>query len=395
LAFGLQMLISSTDGLTRISYVLTVTRQLAPSLASLSIEGFAISPTFAGGVLQYSASLQTAITSVTVIATPVLNPAVDSLVIGGIEATTSKQAAVSVQLGANVVQIILIGPSGFRTYTLNIDRASFPALSSLVFGSGNLDPSFDTVRLAYVLRSSQASVVVKAVASQSLLSVTINSGAAGVGSQTATLTVLEGQATTAITIVVSDNLGSNQSYSIITDRPAEVQVTRLDLVDSTGALIQPTNVPDVAGLATSTAQARYIVRVSSGVASSQFRLAAVPTGSTVVETAAALGTFNANGVAISAAANLNEGSNTFTFAVTSPLALGGLTVNLYVDVIRNNLPRLTSLLLSTGTLVPIFEPTRFSYTLTVTAGQTETSLTLTVPAGGSEQVYSRCLSCYW
>jgi ELWxxDGT repeat protein len=118
--------ITAQDGITTSTYTINVTRAVSSNanLASLTLSSGTLAPIFAAGTTSYTASVDNAVSSVTV--TPTLSDVNASLAVNNVTlASGNTSAAIPLNVGNNTVTIAVTAQDGItvNTYTINVNRA--------------------------------------------------------------------------------------------------------------------------------------------------------------------------------------------------------------------------------------------------------------------------------
>ena len=180
--------VTAEDGTTR-TYTVTVTRAAPPassdaSLSGLSLSGVTLTPDFASGTADYTASVANSVSSTTVTATK--NHAAATVVITPADADANAAGRqVSLTVGFTTVTVKVTAEDGAttRTYTVIVTRATavVPAVSSDASLSGlslsgvTLTPTFsgDTISYAASVANGVSSTTVTATKNQAAATVVI------------------------------------------------------------------------------------------------------------------------------------------------------------------------------------------------------------------------------
>jgi len=125
------VLVTALDGTTTKTYTITVIREQGAVLSGLSISSGTLSPDFSSGNLNYTTqNVGYDTTSVTV--TPTTNIAGTTITVAGKAATSGQPSAVDLNVGSNVISIVVTNGTASQTYTITVIRASSPYLQDVI-----------------------------------------------------------------------------------------------------------------------------------------------------------------------------------------------------------------------------------------------------------------------
>ncbi|MDA9789952.1 cadherin-like beta sandwich domain-containing protein [Planktomarina temperata] len=308
------------------------------TLSALSLSSGSLSPGFASGTLAYTASVANSVSSL--IVTPTTNDANATATVNGASATTP----VTLALGSNTVTVQVTVQDGVTTqsYTVAVTRAasSDATLSALALSQGSLSPSFTSGTLAYTasVAHSVSSLIVTPTTNDANATATVN------GASPATPVTLSAGSNT-VTVQVTAQDGTTQSYTVAVTRAASSDATLSALTLSQGSL--------------SPSFASGTLAYTSSVPNSVSSLIVTPTTNDANATA------TVNGASAATPVTLAVGSNTVTVQVT---AQDGTTIQSYtVAVTRaaSSDATLSALTLSSGSLNPSFASGTLAYTALV------------------------------
>jgi DUF971 family protein len=329
--------VTAQDGSTQ-SYTVAVTRAASSdaTLSALTLSQGSLSPGFASGTFAYTASVPNSVSSL--IVTPTTNDANASATVNGASAATP----VTLSVGSNTVTVQVTAQDGStQSYTVAVTRAasSDATLSALVLSQGSLSPSFASGTLAYtaLVPNSVSSLVVTPTTNDANATVTVN------GASPATpVTLTVGSNTVTVQVTAQD--GSTQSYTVAVTRAASSDATLSALTLSQGSL-SPSFVSGTLA---------YTASVVHSVSS----LIVTPTTNDANASA------TVNGASAATPVTLSVGSNTVTVQVT---AQDGSTQSYTVAVTRaaSSDATLSALALSQGSLSPNFASGTLAYTASV------------------------------
>jgi|GEM_PF-1687599 len=362
--------VTAQDGITTTTYTITVTRLPSSvcTLSSLVLSSGTLSPTFSVATPSYTASVTNATTSITV--TPTVTDATATITVNGISVASGvASGSISLSVGANVITTVVTAQDGVttNTYTVTVTRApsTVATLSSLVLSSGTFSPTFAATTFSYTTSVTYAttSITVIPTVTDTTATIKVNGIAVASGAVSGAITLSVGS-NTITTIVTAQDGVTTKAYTVTVTRSAASTVATLSgLVLSSGTL-SPTF---------ATATHAYTASVTNGTTS----IIVTPTVTDATATITVNGTVVTSGTASGPSA-LSVGSNTITTVVT---AQDGVTTNTYtVTVTRapSTVATLSSLVMSSGTLSPIFAAATTTYTASVTTATTSITVTPTV-----------------
>jgi len=317
------------------------------TLSALTLSSGSLSPGFASGTLAYTASVANSVSSL--IVTPTTNDANATATVNG----ASPATPVTLALGSNTVTVQVTAQETVQvsaqdgvttqSYTVAVTRAasSDATLSALALSQGSLSPSFTSGTLAYTasVAHSVSSLIVTPTTNDANATATVN------GASPATPVTLAVGGTT-VTVQVTAQDGSTQSYTVAVTRAASSDATLSALALSQGSL--------------SPSFASGTLAYTASVPNSVSSLIVTPTTNDANATA------TVNGASATTPVTLALGSNTVTVQVT---AQDGVTTQSYtVTVTRAALSSdatLSALSLSSGSLSPSFASGTLAYTASV------------------------------
>ncbi|MFN4127706.1 beta strand repeat-containing protein, partial [Pannonibacter indicus] len=334
------------------------------TLSNLVLSQGTLTPGFASGTTSYTASVGNAVTSLTV--TPTVTDANAIVTVNGNSvASGNASSAINLNVGSNIITVVVTAEDGTTTETYTVDVTRAPStdatLSNLVLSQGTLTPGFASGTTSYTASVGNAvtSLTVTPTVTDANATVTVNGNIVASGNASTNIPLSVGDNTITV-IVTAQNGTTTQTYTVTVTRAGATDATLSNLVLSQGTLTP--------GFASGTTS--YTASVGNAVTS----LTVTPT----VTDANATVTVNGNIVASGNASTnipLSVGDNTITVIVT---AQNGTTTQTYtVTVTRAGATdaTLSNLVLSQGTLTPGFASGTTSYTASV--GNAVTSLTVT------------------
>jgi hypothetical protein len=367
---SITIVVTAQDGVTSTTYNLAVTRAPASSnayLSSLSMSAGALVPSFASGTTNYTISVPYTTSSTTV--TPTVADGTAGVKVNGVSvASGSPSGPISLAVGSNTVNVVVLAQDGATTvtYAVLITRADLSHnanLSNLVLSAGTLNPAFSSGITNYTstVPYTTTSITVTPTAAAGTSTVKVNGVAVPSGSASGPISLSVG-ANTINTVVTAQDGTTIVNYSVVVARVANAQLANLVL--STSALN-----PAFAGATTN-----YTASVSYPTSS----ITVTPTVVDSTSTVTVNGTPVASGIA-SSPISLNVGSNTINTVVTGK---DGVTVITYSVVVTRVAPstnaQLANLVLSAGLLSPSFASTISSYAASVPYPSSSITVTPTV-----------------
>ena len=360
--------VTAQDGVTSQSYTLTVTKQgLAPAavisavatLSNLTASGVNLSPVFAPGTSNYSASTGYATSSVTI--NPLVTDTTATVTVNGVPVPKgSSSANIPLSTGANTITTVVTAQDGStsQSYTLIITRQAPPSsiatLSNLAVSGVSLSPAFAPAVNSYTANASNAvtSVSITPAVTDTTSTVTVNGVAVPSGASSVNLPLNVGVNTITTVVTAQDGVTTN-TYTTTVTRAASSNAGLANLTINNGSLtpgfVQGTN--------------NYTANVANGISSISFTPSVSDTTATVT----------VNGVAVAFGASsvnlpLNVGVNTITTVVT---AQDGVTTNTYTTAVTraaSSNAGLANLTINNGSLTPGFAQGTNNYTANVANG---------------------------
>ncbi|WP_080834903.1 cadherin-like beta sandwich domain-containing protein [Cohnella massiliensis] len=354
--------VTAEDGTSAKTYIVAVTRAGPPGsdadLSGLTLSSGTLTPNFEPGRTSYSASVGHLVDRITV--TPTVSDTKATVTVNGV-AAASGEPSEDIPLSAgsgNTIAIEVTAEDGTstRTYTVEVTRAVPPSsdadLSGLALSSGTLSPDFEPDTTIYFASVSHLvdRITVTPTVSDTKATATVNGKAAASGEPSEDIPLSVGSGNTIAIEVRAEDGASTKTYIVAVTRagPPGSDAELVGLTLSSGTL-RPYFAPGTTS---------YSVRVDMSVSSITVMATPADDGATVTVNGAVV----ANGTP-SKAIPLGSG-NTIAIEVT---AEDGTTKKTYtVQVTRTAEPPgsnadLSGLALSTGTLVPEFDPDQKSY----------------------------------
>ena len=363
------VLVTASDATTT-TYSVTVTREADTTLRALSLSAGSLSPVFNGSTLNYSATVENNVDSITV--TPTLNGIGATVTVNGTEVDSGEASgAIALNVGSNTVTVVVTASDATTTtYSVTVTREADSGLSSLVLSQGTLLPAFESDTTAYstTVANGTASLTVTPTVANAAATVTVNGTAVNSGEASGAIALNVGSNT--ITVLVTASDATTTTYSVTVTREADTTLRALSL--SAGSLSPVFNGSTL----------NYSATVENNVDS----ITVTPTLNGVGATVTVNGTAVSSGEASGAIA-LNVGSNTVTVVVT---ASDATTTTYSVTVTReadSRLSGLTFALVGGGSIVtnlsPNFNPDTTEYWGEVNSFSEAVRVTPTVRSPGA------------
>jgi len=315
------IVVTAPDGVTTETYTIVVNRIGAANanLAGLTLSSGTLNPVFATATVTYHNPVGNAVTSITI--TPTTSDVNATVKVNGVAVTSgSASAAISLNVGVNVISTVVTAQDGTttKTYTVTVNRAasSNANLSALHLSAGALSPAFGpgTINYTASVVNGVSAITVTPTTSDAGATVKINGTVVASGSASASLPLSVGQ-NTITTVVTAANGTTVKTYTVTVTRAASTNANLLSLKLRAGVLS-----PAFASGTTS-----YTANVVNGVSTD----IATPTVFDATATITVNGTAVASGTA-SGTFNLAVGPNMLTVVVT---AQDGITTKTYTVTI--------------------------------------------------------------
>ena len=225
------IVVTAQDSTTIKTYTVTVTRAAPLSsdanLGGLMINPGMLSPTFSDSVTAYTASVGNSVSQV--ILTPTASHDLAMIAVNGTTVTSSIGHAVSLNVGANPIAIVVTAQDSttIKTYTVTVTRAaplsSDANLGGLMINPGMLSPTFSDSVTAYTasVGNSVSQVILTPTASHDLAMIAVN-GTTVTSSIGHTVTDLtEGDNTITVIVTAQDAMTTKTYIITVTVRDAE------------------------------------------------------------------------------------------------------------------------------------------------------------------------------
>ncbi|MEI8037651.1 MAG: cadherin-like beta sandwich domain-containing protein, partial [Verrucomicrobiota bacterium] len=200
----------------------TSTASTVATLTGLTLSSGTLSPTFATGILDYTASVANATATITL--TPTVTDATATITVNGTSvASGASSGAITLAAGANVITTVVTAQDGTTTksYTVTVTRApsAIATLSGLALSSGTLSPAFSAATLAYTASVSNAttSMTLTPTVTDATATIKVNGTTVASGASSGALALAVG--TNPITTVVTAQDGSTtKTYTVTVTR---------------------------------------------------------------------------------------------------------------------------------------------------------------------------------
>jgi hypothetical protein len=366
--------VTAQDGTTKKTYTVSVTRSASANadLSNLALSIGTLSPVFAAGTTNYTASVPNANDSIKV--TPTAGTTGSTLKVNTVavaSATASK--SIGLNVGANAITIEVTAPDGItkNTYTVTVTRAASTnaSLANLALSVGTLSPVFAAATLAYAASAPNANDSVKVTPTVAGAGATVKVNNVAVASGTASKSLGLNVGANAITVEVTAQDGTTKvTYTVTVTRAGSANAD-LSLLALSAGTLSPAFVPGTLAYTASVPNATGSLTATPTVAG---------TGATVKVNGVAVASGTASGTI-----TLAVGTTAVTVDVT---AQDGTTKKTYtVTVTRqpNSNADLSNLATTPGPASPVFAAGTTAYTLTVPYTANSISITATLAAATS------------
>jgi YVTN family beta-propeller protein len=355
--------VTAQDGTTIKTYTITVTRAASAiaDLAALTINTGTLSPVFAAGTTNYTATVNNSVTSV--IVTPSSADANATIKVNGL-AVVSGNASVSISLvvGSNAITVAVTAQDGtIKTTTITVTRAasSNADLSNLIINNYTLSPAFAAGTTSYSASVGNAvsSITITSTTSDANATIKVNGVVTVSGTVSSSIPLTVGSNTINVAVTAQDGT-TIKTYIITVTRAASSNTDLSNLVVSNSILFP----------VFTASRTLYSAPVANTVSS----VTVTPTVSDANATVTVNGVAVASGSA-SASIPVVPITNVITIVVT---AQDGTINTTTIVVTRPNSANadLSSLAISSGTLSPVFAAGTTNYSVLV--DNSVTSITL-------------------
>lgn len=352
--------VTAQDGSSTKNYTLVVNRQdegvtgNSARLSNLSISQGSLSPAFLSATTSYATTVANTVSDITV--TPTVEVAGATVTVNSLDVNSgSSSDPISLAVGANVISVVVTAEDGVTTkeYQVTVNRLarSDASLSTLAVSSGELSPAFNSGIFVYSVSVDNTTTKFDLTpgTTDSAAAITVNGVSVDSGFPSQAILLAEGNNSITVRVTAQDNT-SQQVYTVNVFRQGTADVNLSDLSLLSGTL-SPTFDPN-------------IVSYSVTIANATTSLAVTPTASDATSTITVNNSTVASG-AVSGSINLDVGLNDIYILVESQDAT---TQKLYkITVTRDGTENadLQNLVVSDGTLEPLFSPGTTGYNATV------------------------------
>ncbi|TFF37117.1 cadherin-like beta sandwich domain-containing protein [Mucilaginibacter psychrotolerans] len=354
-ANSISVVVKAQGGNTK-TYTVSLSRLPSANadLAGITLSAGTLSPTFAAGTTSYTTTVSNADAGITI--TPNTSDATATVKVNGTTvASGAASNTVPLNVGTNTITVVVTAQNGTQqTYTIVATReASANAdLANLIPEStGTLSPAFTRTTMNYQVFVIYQVTGIKftPVTADATAKVTVNGAAVASGTQSALLPLALGENPVKV-VVTAQNGAKENTYTVLVTRLKSSDADLSALSTSVGPLDR----------AFSAGETNYQVNVSNATTSATITATANDANATI----STLGQLLPNGIP-SAVAPLVVGHNKIAVTVTAMDGTNQKTY--YVDIIRasSNNATLGSLVLSEGTLSPVFSSAITNYNVTV------------------------------
>lgn len=213
--------VTAQDGITKESYTVIVTRAALSAIATLSnltISSGTLTPAFASGTTNYSASEPNSVMGIT--ETPTFSDPYATITVNGTKVTGGTASGnIPLVVGPNTITTIVTAQDGVTTdtYTLVVTRApsSDAALTDITVSQGKLTPSFSSGTMAYAdsVSSDVTSMTVTATVSDNTATILVNGKAVNNGTASDGIPLAAGNNTITVLITAQDGT-TTEAYTI-------------------------------------------------------------------------------------------------------------------------------------------------------------------------------------
>jgi len=355
------------NGFAQAKLKLQVLPSTNANLSSLRLSAAPLSPAFSSATTAYSATVPNSVSSLKV--TPTTGVAVSTVAVNGVAvASGTASTPISLNLGANTINIMVTAQDGVttKTYTITVTRLTLSnnaSLSAVKLNKGTITPAFSPATYSYTVAVANAvtSITVTPTTADPGATVTVNGTTVNSGSPSLPISLKVGSNVITVFVTAQDGT-TTQTYTFTVNRPGSNNDDLIALLPSQGVL-SPAFVSSTSTYADS-------------VANSVSSISITPTASDPDANIKVNGTSVASGAA-STAIVLSVGLNTIGITVT---ASNGIASKAYViNVIRapSSNANLTSFKIRRGALTPTFSTNTANYTASVVNGVTSMTVTPT------------------
>jgi gliding motility-associated-like protein len=341
------VIVTAQDGVTKDTYTIAVTRvSNIATLSGLAISTGTLSPTFAGGTTNYTASVASTVSSITV--TPA-STATSTITVNGTAVTSgSTSGAIALSIGANTITTVVTAQDGVTkdTYTVVVTRvpSTIATLSALTISNGTLSPAFATATTSYTdVAHGIVSIAVRAITTNSTATETINGTAVPEGTVSPYISLNTGVNTITIVVTAQDGVTKDTYTIAVTMLPNVATLSKLTVSSGTLSPAFATATTSYTDVAHSVTSIAFRATTTDPLATETINGTAVPEGT------------------VSFYVPLSVGVNNIKIVVT---AQDGVEMDTYTIAVTRlpEVASLSKLTVSSGTLSPAFAAVTTSYT---------------------------------
>lgn len=333
------------DGVTTKTYTLKVTRAQSGNadLSSLKLSVGALNPEFSSGQTDYRVDVDHNMASIAV--TPTVADSMATVRVNGADATSGTASQpIQLNVGDNTISIEVTAEDGTsKTYKITVFRAKSnnARLSGLTLSDGVLSPTFEQERLSYGANVpyTTESITVTPILAEGAATATVAGEVVSNGNASQPIKLKVGSNIVPIIVTAANGI-TTRTYTIEVTRAASSNAL-LSKLELRGATLSPSFSPDHGDYTASVTNVVYAVYVTPTLADVTAHL-------------------KINNQTINSGEEIEipliVGENPVAIEVT---AADGTLNTYHLKITRADLPSnadLSSLILSAGTLSPVFDP---------------------------------------
>lgn len=367
----IQVAVTAANGITNKTYTVVVTRTLSANdnLSALTTSVGTVTPGVTASTTSYSDVVNNATTAVTVKPTTA-DPTATVTVNGKAVTSGSASGAISLNVGANAVSIVVTAQNGAaKTYALTVTRvaASNDNLTLLKLSSGTLSPAFAVATTSYTASVAVSSLKVTPFVADANAKATVNGAVVASGSASGPIALAVGANTIRVAVTAANGV-TTKTYTVVVTRTLSTNDDLSALSASVGAVTP-------AFLAATTSYSDIVNNTVTSV-------------TVTPVTANAASTVTVNGKAVtsgtaSGAISLNVGTNAIPVVVTAENGVATKTYTLTVTRAASGNDNLTYIKISNSALNPTFMASTTSYTAWVANPVASVTITPTAADPGA------------
>ena len=341
----INVVVTASDNVTTKNYVITVARgNNIDNLSSLKTSKGVFSPTFAAGTTSYTDAVGNTITSVTVTPTT-SDPAATVTVNGTAVPSGTASGAISLNVGANTVSVVVTAQNGAstQTYTVTVNRAgdNNDNLTSLKMSKGIFSPTFAAGTTSYTdaVGNTITSVTVTPTTSDPDATIQVNGTPVASGTASGAINLAIGANTINVVVTAADNV-TTKTYTVTVNRASSISDNLTSLKMSKG-IFSPTFASGTTSYTDAVGNTITAVKITPAASDPD---ATIQVNGTVVPTGAASGLIN-----------VGVGANTINVVVT---ASDNVTTKIYTVTVNRASGALDSYIpIAIGTGISVTKPT--------------------------------------